>query len=216
MTPHQATVRWQQRQQQILMQAYVKAWQTGARNYRSTGATPTAGSGAGAQPTRPNAQQMQRALHPALASLASTAAGALSIIPTAEQIAAAAGVTAALPLAMIQYLTAEAFRLAGGASVAWAGEQAGYAQAAAADGQLLRWQLDGAAKHCADCPALAALPPMPLDQWPTLPGEGATDCNAGCKCSMVAAGSIAPPPLTGAQLQELQRVAAKVPALVAV
>lgn len=172
MTPHEAIVQWQQRQQQILMRSYAKAWQTGAQNYRSGTATPASVRGAGQQPTRPNGLAMQRALQPAFASLASTTAGALMVVPTA------AGQT--LQAAMIAYLAAQAYKLAGGTSVAWAGEQAGYAQSAAADGQLLRWQLDGAAKHCADCPALAALPPMPMDQWPTFPGEGATECNVGC------------------------------------
>jgi hypothetical protein len=209
-------MRWQQRQQQVLMRAYVKAWQTGASNYRANATTPAAGPGARPQPTRPNGQQMQRALQPALQSLAATAAGATMVVPTAAQTAAAGSAAGALAGAMVGYLTAQTCRLAGGASVAWAGEQAGYAQAADADQQLLRWQLDGAAKHCADCPALAALPPMPLDQWPTFPGGGATECGPGCKCSFIAAGSIAPPVLTGHQLQTLQRVAAKVPQLVTV
>jgi hypothetical protein len=215
-TPHDAATKWQRQQQQILMQAYVKAWQTGAGNYRSSAAPPVAGQAARQPPEQPNGQMMQRAMQPALKSLASTVAGSLMVVPTTAQIAAAASASVALVDAMIVYLAAQAFRLAGGASVAWAGEQAGYAQAAAADGQLLRWQLDAGAKHCMDCPGLAGLPPMPLDQWPTLPGEGATDCGGGCKCSMQAAGVITPPVLTGHQLQTLQRVSAKAPQLVAV
>lgn len=214
MTPHEAATRWNRRQVRILANAYAQAWDAGANTYRTQHATPLGTSVRKAQPTRPDAKVMGRALGPAIVSLTNMTAALATIVPTAAQISAAGGATAAIAVAMATYLEVNAWRLAGGASVAWAGEQAGYVQAADADGLLLSWQLGGA-KPCADCPELAALPPMPLDQWPTLPGEGETECNVGCRCSMVAVGMQAPQPLTAEQQQTLSRIASKPSVLVA-
>lgn len=214
MTPQEASQRWQQQQAQTLRKSYRAGWETGRANYRSEKATPPATTAAVPPPSQPPSQAMLRALGPALVSLASMGTAIATIVPTAAQIATAGGFLAAIPLAVTDYLASNAYRLAGGASAAWAGEQHGYVQAAAADGLLLDWELDAGANHCADCPALANLPPMALDQWPTLPGDGATACGAGCKCSMRAVA--APPPvLTAEQHEMLSRIGNVQPALIA-
>lgn len=214
MTPAQASAAWQQRQAKTLKQTYTAGWKTGVRNYQSQHATPPATAAATAAPTVPAAAPMQQALTPALTSLARMGAQLAIIVPTVVQLAAAGTAIAAIALAAREWLQANAYLLAGGVSAAWAGEQHGYAQAANADGLLLDWELDPRAEHCSDCPALAALPPLPLGVWPTLPGDGATECATGCKCSMRAVAADAPV-LTAEQEQTLLRVASKRPALVA-
>lgn len=217
MTPHQAAAAWQQRQLQLLASTYQQAWQQGANAYRTQQATPNVPTKAPTNlPMKPNAAVMSRALAPAATSLARMAATIATIVPTAPQLAVTATVAAATTLAIRQYLKTNGWLLGAGVSVAWAGEQAGYAQAADADGLLLDWQLDPnpAVHHCDDCPALAALPPMPLNWWPTLPGEAATDCNVGCRCSMRAVAA-SPPSLTAAQHEVISRIGNRQPVLVA-
>lgn len=86
--------------------------------------------------------------------------------------------------ALAQWIAANGWRLDAGDSVAWAGEQAGYAEAADADGQLLfSWITEGDSRVCSDCDLLSTYPPMPLSDWPTAPGAGDTECGPGCRCS---------------------------------
>lgn len=211
MTAQQAAAGWQQRQAQAIRQAYTAGWQAGVQSYGSQYATPPmlATPLAAAPPTQPAAQAMSRALAPALASLAAMAAQIAVLLP-----AVAGG--AALVEVVQEYLEHNAWRLAGAASVIWAGEMAGYAQAADRDGLLLEWELDPnpAVEHCADCPALASLPPLPLALWPTLPGEGLTPCNVGCRCSLRAVAAPVPV-LTAEQHELLSRVGNRQPVLVA-
>lgn len=215
MTPQEASQKWQQQQARTLWKSYRAGWETGRQNYSSEKATPPATTAAVPPPSSPPSQAMLRALGPALVSLASMGTAIATIVPTAAQIAGAGGsLPAALVVAITDYLASNTYRLAGGASAAWAGEQHGYVQAAAADGLLLDWELDAGADHCADCPALAALPPMTLDQWPTLPGDGATACAAGCKCSMRAVAT-APTALTAEQHETISRLGNVQPALIA-
>jgi hypothetical protein len=94
--------------------------------------------------------------------------------------------TGALALAVAEWAERNAYRLDAGASVAWAGEQAGYAEAADTDGQLLSWVDEGDDHVCGDCEAFDAMGPMPLEDFPTMPGDGATECNAGCRCTLEA------------------------------
>jgi hypothetical protein len=208
-TPHQVAAAWQRRQATTLAQAYLSAWRTGQSAYRGQYATPPATAGqTTTQPATPSQAAMGRALAPALASLATMAIQLAAVIPTAAQLAAE-GPAEAYKLAVRAFLAKRAWRLAAGISVIWAAEQRGYAQSAAADGLLLEWELDPTVEHhCLDCPALAALPPMPLDQWPTLPGEGATECSVGCHCSLRAVAAPRPV-LTSAQLQVVSKVAAR-------
>jgi hypothetical protein len=74
-------------------------------------------------------------------------------------------------------------RLDGGSAIAWSGEQNGYAQAADASGDLLRWVTEGDDRVCEDCQAYGDMDPMPLGMWPTSPGSGQTECSLGCRCS---------------------------------
>lgn len=213
MTLQQAAIAWQQRQTALLAAAYQQAWKQGQHNFyaqhpaqRAQAATPTT------VPVKPARAQMSRALAPALLSLARMAAQLATILPSVTG-------AATLNAAATAYLRANTWRLAGAVSILWAAEQAGYAQAAHAHGMLIAWQLEPRAEHCDTCPALAALPPMPFDQWPTLPGEGLTDCRTGCKCSMraVPAPGLTPamPPLTPVQHELLTHVGNRQPVLVA-
>jgi hypothetical protein len=211
MNLHQATARWQQKQARAIRNTYRDAWKTGRNAYRSEQHPPnTQHRPAKPPPARPAALPERQALAPALNSLARMGAELVLLVPTAAQIAVAGSMAAAMLLAIKAWIKTNAYRLAGAASVAWAGEQHGYTQAADADGLLLAWQLDGAAHHCDDCLALAGLPAMPLEQWPTMPGDGATECGAGCKCSMTAVAAETPV-LSAVQQGALARVAAQQP-----
>lgn len=218
MTAHQAALAFQDRQAKALKHAYQQAFKTGQANYRGQYATPpvaaTTAPTAAATSAQAQAQAMSRALAPALTSLARMGAQIALIVPTAAQIVAAGTLAAATAVAVREYLVTSAWLLAGAISVVWAAEQAGYAFAAGRDGLLLDWQLDPAADHCPDCPALATLPPMPLQMWPTFPGEGLTECRTGCRCSFRAVGGTVPV-LEPDQEQLLARVANRQPALVA-
>jgi hypothetical protein len=218
-TPHQAAARWQKRQTQLLARTYQQAWQHGANTYRTQHTTPLATPvtpTGGTLPANPNAQAMSRALAPALASLAAMAATIATLVPTAAMLAAAKTAAEAFEHAVRAYLVANGWRLAGGVSVAWAGRIAGYAESADADGMRLQWLLDPSptVHHCADCPALAQLPPMPLSWWPTLPGDGLTECSVGCKCGMRAVAA-APPTLTADQHELISRIGNRQPVLLA-
>jgi hypothetical protein len=208
--PQDAAQRWQTSQAQTLVTTYRTGVETGRHNFRTQHATPPAPP-PGQMPTvQPPAAAtlMTAALSPALASLAAMAAAMGMLVPSAAQIAAAGSVLGATAAMFGHYLASNAFRLAGGVSVAWTGEQHGYSLAATEQGLLLRWQLDMNANHCADCPALAALPPMPLGMWPTLPGDGGTQCAAGCKCSMDAVAALVPT-LTSRELGVLNTARAR-------
>lgn len=99
---------------------------------------------------------------------------------TPEAVAAKGDLTGALQ----QWMDSNAWRLAAGDSTAWAGEQAGYAEAANADGQFIyAWMSVGDTHVCSDCELLSSFPPMSLGEWPTSPGAGDTECSVGCRCS---------------------------------
>ncbi len=81
------------------------------------------------------------------------------------------------------------------ADVTWAGFQAGYVTAGTFDTAKpyikLWWMLDPGAKHCEDCPMIAAKnpydPPGGAFGANTLgqtPGDGGTACGANCKCDL--------------------------------
>lgn len=86
-------------------------------------------------------------------------------------------------------------RLSLQADLTWAGGQDGYVEAGWADSAAnpygaLWWDLEPTAQHCSDCPALAAASPYD-PPWiaggntlMTTPGDGATECGAGCRCSL--------------------------------
>lgn len=149
-------------------------------------------------PDAPDMARRQQALAGALASTDKMASELATLSPDPEQMEAAqqeadAGkiplelvAATALGYAVAQWAESNSSRLDQGASVAWAGEQAGYAEAADQNGKLLNWADTGDDVECGDCEELAAMGPMPLEDFPTTPGDGATECNAGCRCSLEA------------------------------
>lgn len=149
-------------------------------------------------PTQPDMARRQQALAGALKSTERMAGELATLSPEPKhQVAAQTevddgklpveSVTAgALALAVAGWAESNAYRLDAGASVAWAGEQAGYAEAANTDGQLLQWQSEDDDSVCEDCADLESMGPLPLEDFPTMPGDGATECDAGCRCSLEA------------------------------
>lgn len=149
-------------------------------------------------PSEPDGQRRQVAIAGALASTDKMAVELAQLSPSPEhmeeaqaeadegKIDASGIVVAALGYAVAEWAEDNASRLDQGASVAWAGEQAGYAEAADQDGQLLQWQSEDDDTVCGDCGDLEEMGPMPLENFPTSPGDGATECNVGCRCNLEA------------------------------
>jgi hypothetical protein len=145
-------------------------------------------------PAQPEETAKAEALGPAANGLRRMAGELLTLTPTAEHVGQGAALARtgelgmeeigahAEALALDEWLAANEARLAGGDSVAWAGEQRGYAEAADADGQLLEWLPEADERVCEDCEGLGDLPPMPLSDFPTTPGSGDTACSVGCRC----------------------------------
>jgi hypothetical protein len=135
------------------------------------------------------------------------AAGAVGVTDLAGN--ALTGLTAAhdaFARALADWVSSNGSRLDGGASVAWAGEQNGFGEAADADGQLLTWQAEEDDSTCSDCSSLASMPPQPLSDWPCQPGDGATQCSVGCRCSLDATDmSILPNDTYAPQLSDAQQ-----------
>jgi len=79
------------------------------------------------------------------------------------------------------------------AGIAWPGMQDGYVKGGAADTanpySLVYWILEPLAQHCHDCPAFAAASPYNApgsggnELW-IAPGDGTSECGAGCRCSL--------------------------------
>ena len=88
--------------------------------------------------------------------------------------------------ALQDWASSNAYRLDAGSSVAWAGMQSGYGEAADQDGMLLGWDDEQDDHECEDCQQLAGMPPMALADWPCQPGDGTTACNIGCRCKLSA------------------------------
>jgi hypothetical protein len=153
-------------------------------------------------PTVPDPRRVARATGPALRSVdrmtfeLSTLAPSQQQLDAAQKAVSAGGLAAAsmgvyaLGLALQDWIESNSYRLNLGESVAWAGEQDGYAQAADADGQLLEWQTEDDDRVCDDCMDLGNLPPMPAEDWPTTPGAGGTICEQGCRCSLEATSAL--------------------------
>jgi hypothetical protein len=135
------------------------------------------------------------ALGAAVAGVNRMADEILNLSPASDHVAIASAMVAAgeldraqeaahaLELAVTDYLDRNAWRLDAGESAAWAGEQSGFAEAAASNGELLEWVTEEDDSVCQDCEDLGNLPPMPFEDWPTQPGHGDTDCNVGCRCT---------------------------------
>ncbi len=171
-------------QKQLLVDTYDRAWRHGAQNH------------GGQPPSGPD--QVRRAVALALAfkSITAIAASLATLTPSPENTAAAFqalqdGVTSdqagyAMQQALNDWVDANAWRFDAGESVAWAGEQAGYAETADQTGELLEWNDTGDDHECEDCSVLATMGPLPLSEWPTTPGAGGTECSVGCRCSLTA------------------------------
>ena len=156
-----------------------------------------------APPSEPDQERRRAALAAALASTERMAGELAGLGPTPEQRAQAEAEAdsgkidasqvagAALAIAVAAWAEANAYRLDAGESVAWAGEQAGYAEAADTDGQLLQWQSEDDDHVCGDCDDMESLGPLPLSDFPTMPGSGDTECNVGCRCGFELAPSFA-------------------------
>lgn len=150
-------------------------------------------------PAAPDAARRRQAIQAALASTERMAGELATVAPTAQQrdqAEAEAGedatpsavTTAALAIAVAAWADSNSSRLDAGESVAWAGEQAGYAEAANQDGQLMQWQSEDDDHVCGDCDGFEELGPLPLEEFPTTPGAGDTECNVGCRCALEATG----------------------------
>jgi hypothetical protein len=79
------------------------------------------------------------------------------------------------------------------ADLTWSGAQDGYVDGGAGDGASpyaqVWWILEPLARHCYDCPDLAAGSPYDPpgsggNELLQTPGDGQTACGAGCKCSL--------------------------------
>lgn len=65
----------------------------------------------------------------------------------------------------------------------WSASELGYGAAVTRAGRRLYWNLDPAAEHCEDCPALAAGSPYrSVAEIGGTPGSGVSKCGARCRC----------------------------------
>lgn len=75
-------------------------------------------------------------------------------------------------------------------NILWPAMQNGYLEAGAQLRTKLYWDLDPMARvHCADCPAIAAASPYDPpgsggNELNQTPGDGHTECGAGCRCAL--------------------------------
>lgn len=86
------------------------------------------------------------------------------------------------------------------ADLTWSGAQDGYVAAGFGDSanpySSLWWDLEPTAAHCSDCPVFAANSPYdpPWTQGGNIlnatPGDGNTECGAGCKCDLRYGGAV--------------------------
>jgi len=203
-----AIQRFTERQRQLIHDSYDSAWRQGVAGYQPD-ADPAEPSPAHQHrgeeasltgvallrarsrrayhpPTKPHAARRQKAITPALASTQRMTAEAARQEASGGKIPVEGIAAAALGMAVAAWAESNSSRLDQGASVAWAGEQAGYAESADLDGHLLQWQSEDDDNVCVDCEGLEALGPLPLEDFPTMPGDGATECNVGCRCAMEA------------------------------
>src|ERR1700752_4972782 len=205
MIPTEAVWQFAHDQKRLLRKTYDDAWDRGAASYEpdedpdKEPDTPrdvaTAGLVGAAllaarrayryvRPPAPDPVRRAVALAPSFQGVNRMVGELATLSPTAEQVAAAGSATAAFDAALADWVSGNAWRLDAGVSVAWAGEQIGYGEAADADGTLLGWNSAGDANVCEDCNILNDSPPLPLSEWPCYPGDGATECNVGCRCSL--------------------------------
>jgi hypothetical protein len=206
-----AVARFHAAQSRLLADTYDRAWRHGVASYEPAaegadgdGSAPAAIPAAGGllaaraaayvAPSTPDERAKADALRGAANGLEGMAGELLALHPSAahdQQAADAVSSEAILPhessayaeaLAAREWAESNQWRLNAGDSVAWSGEQRGYAEAANVDGQLLEWLPESDGRVCESCESLGSLPPMPLGDWPTTPGAGDTICREGCRC----------------------------------
>jgi hypothetical protein len=243
MIPTEAVNHFVHRQKQLLRRTYDAAWAAGVAAYRPrpdpeeqpdtpkhlvtaglTGAALLAARRAYpyVAPRSPDPVRRAVALTPAYKGLNAMAGELQALTPPG----AAEGLSAPLTpsygptareadgQALQDWVARNASRLNAGDSVAWSGEQAGYAEAANEGSQLLQWNDSGDDRTCSDCLMLGAMPPMPLQDWPCMPGDASTECNAGCRCSLdpidmsVLPGDTYAPALSGEQQATVDKITA--------
>jgi hypothetical protein len=228
---HTAALKFSDSQKRLLRSTYDAAWSQGVASYQPdpdpeqepqtprdvalaglTGAALLAARKAYSYvaPVSPDPLRRAVALSPAFSGLNRMTAEIITLpvdmAATAAEGAAQIGFAEAVQNALKDWVEANAYRLDNGDSVSYAGSEAGYAEAADADGQLMEWNDSGGDdRECEDCISLAGMPPMPLGDWPSQPGDGSTSCSVGCRCEMgvsdvsVSPGDIYAPDLTDAQ-----------------
>lgn len=197
-----AILRFADRQKRLLRQTYDTSWQRGASSYQPDddpereptlplGMAVTGLTGAGllvarqrykyVAPVRPDPVRRVIALSRGFEGVNSMAGQLVNLSAGGDpKLYEADGDPQA---ALNDWIGSNGWRLDAGDAVAWAGEQAGYAEAANADGQLLySWMSVGDSRVCSDCEQLSGFPPMALGDWPTSPGAGDTECMYGCRC----------------------------------
>lgn len=210
MIPPEAIVQFSDAQKRLLRRTYDQAWQTGVGAYQpdqdpdQEPATPRHIAEAGLSgaallalrrtysyvaPTSPDPVRRAVALAPSFNGVNSMVGELSSLAPVLDQ---SAGAVDAFAAALEQWAADNAWRLDGGDSVAWAGSEAGFAEAANVDGQLLTWSDTGDDHECESCISLASMDPMPLADWPSSPGDGSTECDVGCRCEWSEAGNVLP------------------------
>lgn len=135
-------------------------------------------------PKQPDEMARAAALAPAFASIDKMTSELATLSPSDVAIQGNADAASAFAQGLTDWVASNAWRLDNGDSVAWAGEQNGYGEAANQDGQMLEWQTEDDDNVCEDCRTLGSMPPQPLSDWPCQPGDGSTLCNVGCRCSL--------------------------------
>lgn len=230
MLDRHAIARFVARQRRLLSDTYDRAWQDGQDNFADDNPDddPLAGDAGGGLLLAPrrktlvvDQQRKASALRLANRSLDKVQHELAAITPSAADLAAADEEVAAgalAPAARTAWATAQALaswlpanmsRFDAGESVAWAGEQHGYMQAAGDNNELLEWITESDTHVCEDCSALGDMPPMPALDWPTAPGEGATTCSVGCRCALEVSGETATRELNSTEQGALDAIAAK-------
>lgn len=188
--PHDASSaqsRFIQRHMGILRDAYLAAHREGQRDYYA----PVSRTPQRWVQTPPTALVQKRLTFYGLGSVLKMAREAVQAVTAQRHALSEAYTLADDPVDA--YLANVSVRADLQAQVVWTGMQDGYVYGGGADPvniySLVYWVLEPAAQHCNQCPELAAdspynAPGLGGHELPATPGDGFTDCGAGCKCSL--------------------------------
>lgn len=192
----QAQSHFIQRHFVILRNAYTEAHREGQHDYYQ-GVSRTPDVWATGEPDHMTLQRRMLFYAPSVAKMAHEAARAYEAPPAASQtLTETAATSMTLDEAGLgDWQQSLGARISLQADLTWSGGQDGYVQAGWADSAAnpygaLWWDLEPTAQHCEDCPVLAAGSPYD-PPWidggnalMTTPGDGTTECGAGCRCSL--------------------------------